>query len=54
MVPLNLLTVGTTADYVNTGSWAEKAAKEPARGKPEQSQRAERTADRRRTGQSGG
>ena len=33
---------------------AEKAAKEPARGKPEQSQRAERTADRRRTGQSGG
>ncbi len=31
MVPLNLLTVGTTADYVNTGSWAEKAAKEARR-----------------------
>ncbi len=33
---------------------AEKAPKEPARAKPEQSQRAERAADRRRTGQSGG
>ena len=31
MVPLNLLTVGTTADYVNTGSWAEKAVKEARR-----------------------
>ena len=31
MVPMNLLTAGTTADYVDTGSWAEKAAKEAAR-----------------------
>jgi phosphoserine aminotransferase len=28
MVPLNLLTEGLTADYVMTGSWAEKASKE--------------------------
>jgi len=28
MVPLNLLGAGKTADYVNTGSWAEKAIKE--------------------------
>jgi phosphoserine aminotransferase len=28
MVPMNLLTPGATADYVDTGSWAEKAAKE--------------------------
>ncbi len=28
MVPLNLLTTGTTADYVITGSWTDKAAKE--------------------------
>ncbi len=28
MVPLNLLTEGTTADYIVTGSWTEKAAKE--------------------------
>jgi phosphoserine aminotransferase len=28
MVPLNLLTPGTTADYVVTGSWGEKAVKE--------------------------
>ena len=28
MVPLNLLTPGTTADYIDTGSWADKAAKE--------------------------
>jgi len=28
MVPMNLLTEGTTADYINTGSWAEKAVKE--------------------------
>jgi phosphoserine aminotransferase len=31
MVPLNLLTEGTTADYVMTGSWSEKAAKEARR-----------------------
>jgi phosphoserine aminotransferase len=28
MVPMNLLEPGTTADYVDTGSWAEKAVKE--------------------------
>jgi phosphoserine aminotransferase len=28
MVPLNLLTSGTTADYIITGSWTDKAAKE--------------------------
>jgi phosphoserine aminotransferase len=28
MVPMNLLTAGATADYVDTGSWAEKAVKE--------------------------
>src|SRR5436190_2763204 len=28
MVPMNLLTSGSTADYVDTGSWAEKAIKE--------------------------
>jgi phosphoserine aminotransferase len=28
MVPMNLLTPGTTADYIITGSWTEKAAKE--------------------------
>ena len=28
MVPMNLLGAGTTADYVDTGSWAEKAIKE--------------------------
>ncbi len=28
MVPLNLLTAGATADYIVTGSWGEKAAKE--------------------------
>src|SRR4030095_1358035 len=28
MVPMNLLTSGTTADYVDTGSWADKAIKE--------------------------
>ncbi len=32
----------------------DRPAKEPARGQPEQSQRAERAADRRRTGQSAG
>jgi len=31
MVPLNLLTDGTTADYVMTGTWADKAAKEARR-----------------------
>jgi phosphoserine aminotransferase len=28
MVPMNLLTPGATADYIDTGSWAAKAAKE--------------------------
>ena len=28
MVPMNLLTAGATADYIDTGSWADKAAKE--------------------------
>ena len=28
MVPMNLLLPGTTADYVNTGAWANKAVKE--------------------------
>jgi len=31
MVPMNLLTDGATADYINTGSWAEKAVKEARR-----------------------
>jgi phosphoserine aminotransferase len=31
MVPMNLLSQGKTADYVDTGSWAEKAAKEASR-----------------------
>jgi phosphoserine aminotransferase len=31
MVPLNLLTDGRTADYLMTGTWAEKAAKEARR-----------------------
>jgi phosphoserine aminotransferase len=31
MVPMNLLGPGLTADYIDTGSWAEKAAKEAAR-----------------------
>lgn len=31
MVPLNLLTEGRTADYLMTGSWADKAAKEARR-----------------------
>jgi phosphoserine aminotransferase len=34
MVPLNLLTPGTTADYVMTGTWADKAAKEARRVAP--------------------
>src|SRR5687767_3759366 len=28
MVPMNLLGVGATADYIDTGSWADKAIKE--------------------------
>jgi phosphoserine aminotransferase len=28
MVPMNLLTPGSTADYIDTGSWGEKAIKE--------------------------
>ena len=28
MVPMNLLTAGATADYIDTGSWADKAMKE--------------------------
>src|SRR5437763_9594178 len=28
MVPMNLLTPGATADYIDGGSWAEKAVKE--------------------------
>src|SRR5687767_8906319 len=31
MVPMNLLGPGQTADYVDTGSWADKAAKEAKR-----------------------
>ena len=31
MVPLNLLTPGTTADYIVTGGWAQKAVKEARR-----------------------
>jgi len=31
MVPLNLLTEGLTADYIITGSWSQKAAKEAKR-----------------------
>jgi phosphoserine aminotransferase len=31
MVPMNLLTLGTTADYIDTGSWGEKAIKEAKR-----------------------
>jgi len=31
MVPLNLLTSGSTADYIDTGSWSEKAIKEAKR-----------------------
>ncbi|MEK7855829.1 MAG: 3-phosphoserine/phosphohydroxythreonine transaminase, partial [Acidobacteriota bacterium] len=28
MVPMNLLTAGTTADYIDAGSWGDKAVKE--------------------------
>ena len=31
MVPLNLLTPGTTADYIVTGAWSQKAVKEAQR-----------------------
>jgi len=31
MVPMNLLSLGATADYIDTGSWADKAAKEARR-----------------------
>ncbi|HXF45441.1 MAG TPA: aminotransferase class V-fold PLP-dependent enzyme, partial [Burkholderiaceae bacterium] len=31
MVPMNLLTPGTTADYIVTGGWAQKALKEAQR-----------------------
>ena len=31
MVPMNLLAPGTTADYLMTGTWADKAAKEARR-----------------------
>jgi len=31
MVPMNLLLAGTTADFINTGSWAQKAIKEAKR-----------------------
>jgi phosphoserine aminotransferase len=31
MVPMNLLTPGATADYIDSGSWAEKALKEAKR-----------------------
>ena len=31
MVPMNLLTAGTTADYIITGDWAKKAMKEAKR-----------------------
>jgi phosphoserine aminotransferase len=34
MVPMNLLTPGSTADYVDTGTWADKAAKEAKRVGP--------------------
>jgi phosphoserine aminotransferase len=31
MVPMNLLTAGSTADYIDTGSWSEKAIQEARR-----------------------
>jgi phosphoserine aminotransferase len=31
LVPMNLLSAGATADYIDTGSWAEKAIKEATR-----------------------
>src|ERR1041384_2845633 len=32
MVPMNLLAAGATADYIDTGSWAEKAIAEAKKG----------------------
>src|SRR4029450_4733920 len=32
MVPMNLLGTGQTADYIDTGSWADKAVKEARKG----------------------
>src|SRR6188474_559690 len=34
MVPMNLLTPGATADYIDSGTWADKAAKEAKRVGP--------------------
>src|SRR6187431_2999183 len=34
MVPMNLLTPGSTADYIDTGTWADKAIKEAKRVGP--------------------
>src|SRR5687767_14051963 len=34
MVPMNLLTPGSTADYIDTGTWSDKAAKEAKRVGP--------------------
>ena len=34
MVPMNLLTPGRTADYIDTGTWSDKAAKEAKRVGP--------------------
>jgi len=34
MVPMNLLTPGSTADYIDTSTWSEKAAKEAKRVGP--------------------
>ena len=31
MVPMNLLSAGQTADYIDTGTWADKAIKEAKR-----------------------
>src|SRR4051812_17874746 len=31
MVPMNLLTPGSVADYIDTGSWSEKAIREAKR-----------------------
>ena len=33
MVPMNLLAAGATADYIDTGSWAEKAIEEAKKGR---------------------
>ncbi len=47
-------TDGAAGGVVDGAATVEKVAKEPARAKPDQSQRAERAADRRRTGQGSG